>query len=246
MYDIKPLEKEWKQYKAKQRRPWYFMFFAFVFLLLSSYILLNSNLLRQTNNMIKVVDDDKAMDSDKPVEKKTKLPKMIINNALMDIQIREKHNTMNIVLSNANPTSSKPIPMVTNNSAPDIPILNKMDIEISEPVIRQRVHLDIFESDTSRAYRDVEKRFSSSRDVDDALFLAKYYYGKDDYKKAEYWALEVNKIDETLEDGLFIFIKAKYKQGHKNEAISILMAYLKKTNSQEAKKLLYTIKKNKL
>ena len=96
------------------------------------------------------------------------------------------------------------------------------------------------------AYEDVEKRFAQSNDIDDALFLARSYYKKENYKKSESWAYEVNKLDSNLEEGLLIFIKSKVKLGRKNDALSILSNYLKKTNSIEAKNLLYKIENNKL
>ena len=66
------------------------------------------------------------------------------------------------------------------------------------------------------------------------------------YKKSEYWALETNKLDEDSEESLFIFVKSKVKLGRKNEAVTILTDYIKMTNSQEGKKLLYQIENNKL
>ena len=92
----------------------------------------------------------------------------------------------------------------------------------------------------------MEKRFLESHDIDDALFLARSYYKKGDYEKAASWALEINKLDEDMEEGLLIFVKSKVKMGRKNEAISILMTYVKKSDSQEAKKLLYLIENDKL
>ncbi len=96
------------------------------------------------------------------------------------------------------------------------------------------------------AYKDVEKRFLESHDIDDALFLARSYYKKGDYKKSEYWALEINKLDEDMEESLLIFVKSKVKMGRKNEAISILTTYVQRSDSQEAKKLLYRIENGKL
>jgi len=130
----------------------------------------------------------------------------------------------------------------------DIPILDDTKEPISEeiPEVKKRVHLKIIESTSVTAYKDVEKRFLESHDIDDSLFLAKSYYKKGNYKKAEYWALQTNKLDENIEESLLIFVKSKMKQGSKNEAIAILTDYVKKSNSQEAKNLLYRIKNDKL
>lgn len=240
MYDIKPLEKEWKKYRRKKLKPWFFILSIMLFLPFLIYVLFKSNLWVSTIKIVKSKEDNVS----KKIPAAIKLPQILLNEALVDILVREKE-VMHIEIS----TREQPIrfnPIKIENKLVEIPLLNKINIETSEPVIKKRMHLDIIESDSRLAYKDVEKRFSRSHDIDDALFLAQYYYKRHNYKKAEYWALQTNKLDETLEESLFIFIKSKYKQKHKNEAISILMAYLKKTNSQEAKKLLYTIKKNKL
>jgi tetratricopeptide (TPR) repeat protein len=130
----------------------------------------------------------------------------------------------------------------------DIPVLD----DTNEPTQKdlhtgnKKMHLEIIESTSVTAYKDVERRFLESRDMDDALFLARSYYKKGDYEKAEYWALEINKLDEDMEEGLLIFVKSKAKMGRKNEAISILTSYVEKSDSQEAKKLLYRIENDKL
>jgi hypothetical protein len=130
----------------------------------------------------------------------------------------------------------------------DVPLLDDQDqssvqaIEADKP----KMHLDIIETSSVTAYKDVEKRFLQSRELDDALFLARSYYKKGDYKKAEYWALETNKLDENSEESLLIFVKSKAKSGHRNEAVTILTTYIKESNSQEGKKLLNQIENNKL
>jgi hypothetical protein len=57
------------------------------------------------------------------------------------------------------------------------------------------------------------------------------------YKKAEYWALQTNRINEKIEDSWLIFATAKAKQGKKNEAMKVLRAYIDKTDSVRAKEL---------
>jgi hypothetical protein len=117
-------------------------------------------------------------------------------------------------------------------------VLNKM------PKVYKKLHFEITESSNITAYKDVEERFYRSHDTDDSLFLAKSYYKKENYKKAEYWALQTNKENENIEESIFIFIKSKAKLGEKNEAISILNTYIKKSNSKKAQDVLDTIKSN--
>ena len=115
---------------------------------------------------------------------------------------------------------------------------------IEEP--RKKMHLDIIETTSVSAYKDVAKRFHQSHDTDDSLFLAKSYYRKGNYKKAEYWALQTNKVNDNIEESWLIFVSSKVKLGHKNEAIRILTTYIKRSNSAEARSLLYKIKKGTL
>ena len=121
----------------------------------------------------------------------------------------------------------------------------KLNIEVEEKP-RKKMHLDIIETSSVSAYKDVAKRFAQSHDTDDSLFLAKSYYRKGNYKKAEYWALQTNKVNDNIEESWLIFAKSKVKQGQKNEAISILTTYIKKSNSLQAKNLLNKIKKGTL
>ncbi len=129
----------------------------------------------------------------------------------------------------------------------DIPILEDKDESTDEevPRARKKIHIDIVETSSVTAYNDVEKRFLKSHDIDDALFLANSYYNKGNYKKAEYWALQTNKLDENIEESVLIFVKSKIKLGRNNEGISILKSYIERSDSEEAKKLLYQIKNGK-
>ena len=135
------------------------------------------------------------------------------------------------------------------DSLVDIPIL---DVDEEEKIIstdsksRKKIHLDIVETSSITAYEDVEKRFLQSRDIDDALFLAKSYYKRSNYEKAAYWALEVNKLDQNLEESVLIFVESKVRLGQKNEAILLLKNYLKKSHSEAGNILLGKIENDTL
>ena len=55
----------------------------------------------------------------------------------------------------------------------------------------------------------------------------------------------MNKLDANLEESLFIFVQSKVKLGYLPESIAILKNYIRKSNSEEAKKLLNKIENNK-
>ena len=165
---------------------------------------------------------------------------VLVNSALDRLEINEKENLIEV----AEKSDKKQL-----NILVDVPMLDGDDnTEYEEEITRDKpkVHLDIIETTNVTAYKDVEKRFMQSHEIEDALFLARSYYKKGDYKKSENWALEANKLDEGSEESLFIFVKSKVKLGSKNEAVSILKGYINMTDSQEGKKLLYKIENNKL
>jgi len=248
MYDIKPLEEEWKKYQNKKRKPF---IFAGVFILLVGvgiagfyytkgfdFVLADKN-----NSAPKVEKKVLAFVENRPLEKlevkKTE-------------QLKISENTDEIVedlpLSTDRPIRKKPKrkkPRVKMNIiTTEMPTVKKRVAEEEKP--HQRKYLAIKETSTSSAYKDVAKRFRETRDTDDSLFLARTYYNMKKYKKAEYWALQTNNVDSNIEESILIFAKAKVKLGHKNEAIRILSKYIKGSNSPEAKRLLKKIKKGKL
>ena len=90
---------------------------------------------------------------------------------------------------------------------------------------------------------DVKERFGISKDPMDALFVAKYYYDKNDCKQAQQWALDANRIDSTIEDSWVIFAKCKAKNGDRLEALNILKEYLKIDDSKNIHALIDEIKK---
>ena len=89
---------------------------------------------------------------------------------------------------------------------------------------------------------EVEERFKSYQDPKDSLKLAKIYYKKGDYKKAESWAVSTNNIDGDIEESWLIFAKSRAKQGDRKDAIKVLQSYYDETNSAKAKALLVKIR----
>jgi len=220
MYDIKLLEEEWRQYNRKKQMP---IYIGIGFLLLLCVIMFY---LLTREKKIDIVANTK-------LETKQKINK---ENKSKNVERVKKTVTLN------NNTQKAPIDIVVNN----IPVLedSSTDNSVIEKV-HKKVHLRIVESSDVDAYKDVEKRFYVSRNEDDALFLAKTYYRKKQYKKASYWALQTNKLNATIDDSWIIFAQSKLKLGHKNEAENILLKYIKRTDSEKVKNVLYDIKRSK-
>jgi len=90
---------------------------------------------------------------------------------------------------------------------------------------------------------EIKQRFASDPDKDDALFLARYYYDKKDYKQSLKWSLETNKMDSNIVESWLLFAKAKAKLGDRAEAIRILQTFYDRTGSVKAGNLLKKIRR---
>lgn len=238
MYDIRPLEEEWKRYRKKKLRPWYLGSIVLVVLFLlilsfSSNTKMNFNSVSAYLNSLKNSVSIKEVKSENVQDAKSEL---VVNGPLMRIEVDKQ------VIDESESVDDTPA-----NILVDIPILDGKQEEGSSVSgkARKKIHLDIIKTTNVTAYKDVENRFKLSHDIDDSLFLARSYYKKGNYKKSEYWALETNKVNPNIEESMLIFVKSKMKLGRKNEARNILTLYMKKSNSQEAKKLLYSIENGK-
>ncbi len=252
MYDIKPLEDEWKKYKRKKMRPWYILIISIFLLLLISLTFLNYN----------EIDFPKFDDKNKVEIVTNKSTAVLIDQALTVLETKKSKVSEVPQATEVKPTT---VTSYENDSTEFVEVLpiaednkkiNKPRVKIKIETIekprakidtvekpRKKMHLNIIESSSVSAYKDVAKRFTESHDTDDSLFLAKSYYRKGNYKKSEYWALQTNKVNNNIEESWLIFAKSKVKLGHKNEAMRILADYIKKSNSAQAKSLLYKIKK---
>lgn len=245
MYDIKQLEDEWKRYRKKKLKPWYIgtvilVALTLIIIVFQTNFKVNFSALKtyfETSTEIKPLENN-AKSKDIVVPDKMKIKEtVLLDDALDKLEVKDNMIEM-----------ADKVVKSRDNILVDIPILddtNEYPVE-EEIEPRKKIHLEIIDSTSVSGYKDVEKRFFESHDIDDALFLAKSYYKNGNYKKAEYWALETNKLDDSQEESLLIFVKSKVKLGHKNEALSILTSYVKQSNSQEAKKLLYRIENDKL
>ena len=220
MYDIKELEEQWKRYRLKKLRPWIIAGILFTGSIITIFT--------SSQDILQYVVASLS-------EKKGKIPmhQELLHDIYLDLPIEE----MEVKVSKAHidsPIGNSDKQYSASEKAQTIPNTNALHIEVVET------------NKNSNVYKEVEKRFRLGHDPDDSLFLAKAYYMKGMYKKAEYWALQTNKINEKIEESWLIFVKAKVKGGQRNEAIRILNTYIGKTNSAEGRILLDKIKKEKL
>jgi len=113
------------------------------------------------------------------------------------------------------------------------------------PSKAKKVTIEVTSKESGNSVRDIESRFAFAKDKDDALFLARYYYDKKQYKKALKWALETNKLDSDIEESWLIFARSKARLGQRIEAIRVLQAYYDRSGSVKARKLLGQIRRGK-
>ena len=231
MLDIKELEQQWKQYNNKRKRPLYIMGFLGLLIVSGSIFVVNKNFdfnkinIDNFSNLLSVKNEQKSIET-KPVIVKSKND-YLLNDYLKDMILLTKPKTVES----------------TNSLTP----LDDEDLyiekDISKPVINKK-KISIIKVSNNNAYRDVERRFRRTHNINDSIFLANMYYKRKNYKKAIYWSMQTNKLDKNIEESWLIFAKSKVKLGHKNEAIRVLKAYIKRSNSYEARKLLKKIINN--
>jgi len=261
MHDIHLLEKQWEAYNKKRKRPLYVALLALVVLLSAFYMFM----IWRKNRHITSIKKASAIQ----LENKKSRSAMVMNKVAIEKTIdrldiypikKTKKRTDDYLVSSVDSTQSNPVEVVEeipvlkeeSPSAYSSPAMSIRTIDKKKTVSkrtlpiqkrkRKKIKLKIIETTSVSAYKDVEKRFKLSHDVDDALFLARGYYRHGNYKKAEYWALQANKIDNTREDSWLIFIKSKYNMGQKSEAKHILQSYVRKSGSVAARKLMSKLK----
>ncbi len=228
MYNIKELEENWKKYKRKQNRV-YYVVAILIASIMGIYFAFDKS---QFNFSKYLIFEKNKLDTKIKIKNK----KIILNNPFVDLETNNIKEIDNKDKPNILENAIHSEPLV------DIPIL---DNEVKPYPKKEKIHLNIIKTSNVNAYKDVENRFKQSHNVDDGLFLARIYYKHNNYKKSEYWSLEVNKLDPASEESLLIFVKSKVKLGHKNEALHILKKYIQQKDSENAKKLFYLINNNK-
>lgn len=258
MYDIKQLEDEWHRYNKKRKRPLYILLFiivtaaVFITLYVNNIFTFKFDSLNLNEFMAKNELNEQDLKSKEVIasENKNVVSTIVVEKPSFDKKIAEVEETnvvkeSPIIILNKEPkaydhANEEPVLEVSEaiSEVKQKEVIQKTD-EVST---RKKVHLDILETSSVSAYKDVERRFYQTHDPDDSLFLAKSYFNRGEYKKAEYWALQTNKVDDGLEESWLLFAKSRLKLGYKQDAIKVLRSYIKRSNSVQAKRLLEKIK----
>lgn len=240
MYDMKELERQWIKYKIKQSTPWFVLLIVIVLIILyyNNRVVINTTIKEyyikiskqyfpkvQEQNLTQIIEQNESNVTH--IENNITKTQVELN---VSDEIFETNDTIYEVNS-SNPffTSIKTDSGVDKKTAEE-----KLEDEIEKQHERKYVYI----KKSTNAYKEVEKRFSISQDPEDALFLARYYYEKKRYKKAEEWAFIANELNDESEESWLIYAQAKAARGEYLKAIHILDGYLQKSNSLRARKLL--------
>ena len=257
MYDIPELEKKWRKYRRnKIKKPIIITLSALVLVGVGGFFAikyLNSNKVTDINNKKNVKSVTVQKQKIEPKVEKVETPAMVITKTPANSQMQPKA------------VAPQPLANVNSNNDDTIDLSNATIVKPNVPDDEIRViGFDKKEQkDIKKKYQDIlapkqteeairekeelavyEERFKSTQDPQDSLYLAKYYYKKGNYEKAETWAVNTNSIDGDIEDSWIIFAKARAKQGHRVDAIKVLQSYYDETGSQKAKKLLDKLRRN--
>jgi tetratricopeptide (TPR) repeat protein len=250
---MKELEKKWFRYKLKQSIPWFILMFYLILIgvYINYKIIVDKFVINQYNQLSKqyFAQKDTSLEIHPKISTITDVNKSNvliikdINKTIIDINTSNEIFDINDTLYEENisePFFSEISPSIDI----EVPKVKTQDEILEEEIEKRHKKQYIYIKKSSKEYKDVEKRFSLSQDPEDALFLARIYYEKKNYKKAEEWAFIANELNDDSEDSWLIYAKAKNARGQKAKAIHILKSYLRKSNSLRAKKLLEKFIKN--
>ena len=219
MYDIEELEKKWLKYRRRK-----------VAIIVSSVILVTSI----TGGIsYLIVNGIKNKSTNKSVEEANK---QVQKNTNIDEDVIVRRGSSNKGNISSNQEHRREVETPSN--------INQNDYRDND-VHKSELNLIITSPKNGTVVQEIEKRFRESKNYDDAIYLAEYFYSHKKYKKAEYWAMQANIVDSIPEDSWIIFAKAKVKSGHRLEALKVLEAYYNKTGSTNALDLIDAIRKNR-
>jgi len=162
MYDIKPLEEEWKKYKKKKRKPWYTFIFVVFLMLLISLTFLN----------YKEIDFPKFNDKSKVEIVTNKSTTLLIDKALTTLEIKKPKVSEVSQITEIKPMTVTSYENESMEIVEDLPIPEDVKT-IKEPRVkirtaekpRKKMHLNIIETTSVSAYKDVAKRFHQTHDL---------------------------------------------------------------------------------
>ena len=233
MNEIEELEKRWKKYRTKKALNWLF-YLAGVAVILGFSPMAYKN---YTDYLAKQEELNKPKPAPTPPQPQVQAPTQPLNRepvAQKDTPAPPPEEVASIKPEKKKHIRPKLNILVSNEPINgDDPSVTTNGIEFDRTV------------NNDALAKTIESRFQDTKDFDDAMFLAKYYYAKSSYKRAENWAMQANLIDSSQEESWVIFAKSKARQGRRADALRVLQAYFDRTGSMRIKNLIDKIRRGK-
>ena len=226
MYDIDELERKWFRYKRRK------------IAIYISVAVLSISLTGGTIYLIAYFSNKK--DSKEKIVQQTSMEHSSIEKE-KDIIIKRGEKKRQNIQTEIPSTYNKQV--TTNEENIEQPKVLAKSSNLNHQKLKS-INLIIRDPQNGDIVKEIESRFKQSKSYDDAIYLAEYYYSRQNYKKAEYWAMQANIINSLPEESWLIFAKSKVKSGHRVEALKVLQAYYDKTGSTTVLDLIDLIRKN--
>jgi len=253
MSNLNQLEREWKIYKRKERRP--FVIITVIFITISSLIIFLTLSSKNENKLPKNKSFDLKVQ-----------PKLETKTSIVSVD-KESNKTTKVI-------KKDPLPVKTQELQPSFAFMrqikedrytnkqkhvkrttHKHQIEQPSSVIKQekksqylpsRNKIDVSSTSSKDKIDALAKRFNSNRNPLLGIAVAKRYLQSKKYKQAYFYALEVNNIDPKNEDSWLVSAHSLYFIKSKEAAMKLLKNYMRKHDSSKALRLYRAMKEGRL
>ena len=260
MININELEAQWKAYKKRQKRP--FIYAILVLLTLSITIIVlwphkelpthKKNIIhkpittkKEPSNVAKHTKKTQTVPQEKsvvpiqakPIEKVQELKPSF--GFIRDINTQRNTHSFHKAsknYQNKKAHANKKVSKIQKRDQKSNPITNE----------KQSHSLQISHDSQQDKIRVLINRFNQSKNPKLGIAIAQAYYDKKNYKKAYYYALETNGIDQNNEESWLIASKSLYFLHKRNDAMVLLKTYLMRSYSSKGTKLLNSMQTGKL
>ena len=223
MYDIKKLEEEWETYNKRRKQPLYIATGFLVLFILIIVLWFNKSSKEETSKSMVINEIDRTTSSIESTSVKPPVD-VAVSQVVLDItdnndkELQNEHDEALLsqvagttpMKAQTNHISNNKIEKPPYGIVKNEPVLEEVESlsSVKTPTIvkndqkssKHALKIDISDILTTNAFQDVEDRFYETKDTDDSLFLARTYLKKGDYNKALYWALQTNKVNDSMRE----------------------------------------------
>lgn len=240
MTNIAELEREWKEYKNKQRRPIYLgvsIVFLIILVVIFTFNAINETTSDATEAKLKTPNKIAVVEKqilDTNTSKKTIVPKQAQ-------ELKPSFAFMKQIKTKPYKKSKKVQKRKQAKKVTQQRVYKK-----SKRVTKNSHSIAVTSTSAQSKLSSLIKRFNNNRNPILGLTIAKQYLELKNYRQSYFYALEVNNIDQSIEDSWLITAQSLYFLKKKETAMKLLENYLKSHSSAKAVKLYRSIKQDRL